>query len=176
MHVGRLNNSVTESTNLLLVGDLRFEMTVEKAVSKGVRQVNYAMVQSIIHRKLSPAEALYTPNPGTAAVCQVLGPPAIQRDAEMPDTEETMAGKIRWSNLKSKKWKDPTETLDQSALVAGSKVIRPRGVLDLARLPKGKPPKHISVVCVTLKGPSGTVKDLAMDLLFMRLDIIWLED
>ncbi len=60
--------------------------------------------------------------------------------------------------------------------MAGSKVIHPRGVLDLARLPKQKPPKHISMVRVTLKVLSGTVKDLVMDLIFMGLDIIRLED
>ncbi len=120
----------------LLIGDLPVKAMVEKAVSKGVRQVNYATFQSITYRKLSPAEAFYTPTPGTAAVSHVLGPPAIQWDAEMPDTEEMVTGTIRWSNLKSKKRKDPTVTPDQLALVAGSKVIRPRGVLDLACLTK----------------------------------------
>jgi hypothetical protein len=70
------------------------------------------MIQSIIYGKLSPAEALYTPNPGTTTVSHVLGPPAIQQDAEMPDTEEMVTGKMRWSNFKSKKQKDPTETPD----------------------------------------------------------------
>jgi hypothetical protein len=122
---GRFNNSITKSTNLLLAGDLPVEATVEKAVSKGVRQVNYARFQSIIYGKLSPAEELYTPTPGTTDVSYVLGPPAIQRDAEMPDTEEMVTGAIRWSNLKSKKRKSPTITPDQSALVAGSEGIRP---------------------------------------------------
>jgi hypothetical protein len=135
LHGGRFNNFVTKSTNLLLIGDLLGEAMVEEAVSKGVRQVNYAMLQSIIYGKLSTAEALYTPTPGTTVVSHVLGPPAMQRDAEMPDTEETVTGMIRWSKLKSKKRKDSTVTSDQSALVAGS-VIRPRGVLDLACLPK----------------------------------------
>jgi hypothetical protein len=106
-HGGRFNNSVTESTNLLLIKDLPVEATVEKAVSKGVCQVNYAMFQSFFYGKLSPTEAVYTPTPGATAVSHVLGPPAIQRDAEMPDTEETVTGTTRWSNLKSKKWKDP---------------------------------------------------------------------
>ncbi len=113
LHGGRFNDSVTKSTNLLLVGDLPVEATVEKAVSKGVRQVNYTMFQSIIYGKqLSPAEAFYTPTPGTTAVSHVLGPPAIQWDAEMPDTEETVTGTIRLSNLKSKKQKDLTVTPD----------------------------------------------------------------
>jgi hypothetical protein len=85
---------------------------VEKALSKGVCQVNYAMFQSLIYGKLSSAEALYTPNPGTLAVSHALGPPAIQQDTEMPDTEEMVTGKIWWGNLKLKKRKDPTETPD----------------------------------------------------------------
>ncbi len=124
------------STNLLLVGDLPVEEMVEKAVSMGVRQVNYPTIQSIIYGKLSPAEATTTSDPGTAAESHNLGPPAIQWDTEMPDTEEAASGKIQWSNLKSKKKKNPSATLDQLALVANSKVVCPRGVLDLLRLPK----------------------------------------
>ncbi len=73
------------STNLLLVRDLPEEEMVEKAVSMGVCQVNYAMIQSII---------CTTSDPGTAAKSHNLGPPAIQQDAEMSDTEEAASGKI----------------------------------------------------------------------------------
>ncbi len=44
LHGGGYNNSITASTNLLLVGDLLVEEMVEKAVSMRVCQVNYAMV------------------------------------------------------------------------------------------------------------------------------------
>jgi hypothetical protein len=94
----------------------------------------------------------------------------------MPDTEEAASGTNRWSNLKSKQRKDPSATLDRSALVTGSEVIHPKEILDLSCLPKRKEPKYISLVHVTLRVPSGTVKDLVMDLLFMGLDTIWLED
>jgi hypothetical protein len=82
------------------------------------------------------SEATTTSYPGTAVESHDLGPPAVQHDAEMPDTEEVAPGTIRWSNLKSKKRKDPSATLDQLALVASSEVACPKGVLDLLRLPK----------------------------------------
>ena len=94
----------------------------------------------------------------------------------MPSNEEMGTGRMRWSNLKTKKRKEPTETPDRSALVASTKIIHPRGVLALARLPKQKPPKYISAVRVTLWVPSDTVKNLMMDLVFMGLDIIRAED
>ena len=138
LHGGRFHNSITNSTNFLLVGDLPVKATIEKAMSKGVHQVNYETIQCIIYRKLSISEALYIPSLGTSAVTQVLGPPAIQQEAEMPNNEETGTARIMWSNLKTKKGKEPTKPLDQSALVAHSKVICPRGVLDLARLRQNK--------------------------------------
>ena len=44
LHGGRFSNSITGSTNLLLIGGLPVEKTVEKEVSKGVCQVNYATI------------------------------------------------------------------------------------------------------------------------------------
>jgi hypothetical protein len=134
------------------------------------------MIQSIIYRKLSSKEATTTSYPGTAAESHNLGSLAIQQDAKMSDTEEVASGTIRWSNLKSKKRKDPSATPDQSALVASSEVVCPRGVLDLSCLPKQKEPKYNSAVHVTLTVPLGTVKDFVMDLLFMGLETIRSED
>jgi hypothetical protein len=64
----------------------------------------------------------------------------------MPDAEEAMAGKIKWSNLKLKKRKDPSATPDRMTPVDGLGVACPKGVLDLAHLQKRKKPKHISIV------------------------------
>jgi hypothetical protein len=84
----------------------------------------------------------------------------------MPDIEEAASSKIKFSNLKSQKRKDPSKTPNQESLVPGTEVVRPGGVLDMLRLPKRKEPKHIIIVHVTSRVPSGIVKDLVMDLLF----------
>ncbi len=61
-------------------------------------------------------------------------------------------------------------------MVPGSEVIAGRGTLNLANLKKGKELKYISVIQVTLRVPSGNVKDLVMDLLFMGLDTLRTKD
>ena len=117
---------------------------------KGVHRVNYETIQNIIYGRLSISEAFNIPSPKTLAVTQILGPPVIQREPLTPNNEKMGTGRIRWSNLKTKKRKEPTKTPDQSALVASTKVIHSRGILDLARLPKQKSPKYISTMCDSL--------------------------
>jgi hypothetical protein len=175
-HGDKYSNTITTSTSFPLIGHCPVRAKVEKAVSKGVCLVRYAMFQRIIYGKLTLAEALAKPEPETTEDSQDLGPPSIQRDAEMPDPEEKTAGKIKWSNLELKKRKDPSATPDQSTPVDSLEIVCPRGVLDLACLQKRKVPEHIRIVHVTLQVLSGIVKDLVMDLTFMGLDTLWAED
>jgi hypothetical protein len=93
-------------------------------------------------------------------------------DKEAPSTT------IRFSNTKQTKRKQPTTTPERpkANLVPGLEVIAGRGTLNLANLKKGKEPKYISVIQVTLRVPSGNVKDLVMDLLFMGLDTLRTKD
>ncbi len=110
LHGGQHSNTITTSTSFLLIGDCLVRAKVEKAVTKGVCQVRYATFQRIIYGKQILVYALAKPEPENTEDPQDLGPPSIERDAEMPDAEEAMAEKIKWSNLKSKKRKGPSAT------------------------------------------------------------------
>jgi hypothetical protein len=123
---------------------------VERAVSKGVRQVLYNTIENIIHGRQSIAEARKGPDPKIATEGQDLKPPTIQRDAGMLGEGEEELNNIPFTKLKSKKQKDPSNTPKKVNLAPGTEVIRPRGVIDTTRLPKKKIPKHINVIQVTL--------------------------
>jgi hypothetical protein len=56
-HGARYNNSVYPNTNFLLVGKWQAKTMVERAVSKGVRQVLYNTIENIIYGRQSIAEA-----------------------------------------------------------------------------------------------------------------------
>jgi hypothetical protein len=149
---------------------------MERAVSKGVRQVSYITIENIIYGRQSIAEARKGPDPNIATEGQDLEPPTIQRDAGMLDEGEEELNNIPFTKLKSKKRKDPSDTPKKVNLPPGTEVIRPRGVINTTRLPKNKIPKHISVIQVTLRVPLGIVKDLVMELMFSGLDTIRTED
>jgi hypothetical protein len=123
---------------------------VERAVSKGVRQVSYNTIENIIYGRQSIAEAHKGPEPNIATEGQDLEPPTIQWDAGMLDEREEELNNIPFTKLKSKKRKDPSNTPKKVNLAPGTEVIRPRGVIDTTRLPKKKIPKHINVIQVTL--------------------------
>ncbi len=175
-HGTRYNNSVYPNTDFLLVGKWPAKTMVERAVSKGVRQVLYNTIENIIYGRQSIAEAYKGPDPNIVTEGQDLKPPIIQQDAGMLDEGEEELNDIPFSKLKSKKRKDPSNSLKKVNLAPGTEVIRPRGVNDTTCLPKKKIPKHISIIQVTLRVPSGIVKDSVMELMFSGLDTIRTED
>ncbi len=60
-HGGQYSNTITTSTSFLLIGDCPVRAKMEKAVTKGVRQVRYATFQRIIYGKQTLADALAEP-------------------------------------------------------------------------------------------------------------------
>jgi hypothetical protein len=84
-HGARYNDSVYPNTNFLLVGKWPAKSMVERAVSKGIRQVLYNTIKNIIYGRQSIAEARKGPDPNIATEGQDLEPPTIQQDAGMLD-------------------------------------------------------------------------------------------
>ncbi len=89
-----------------------------------------------------------------------------------------MTATIRFSSTKQVKRKQPSDTPEcpGANLVPGSKIIGARGVINLADMKKGKEPKFISMIHASMRVPSGNVKELVMDLLFMGLDTLRAEN
>ena len=176
-HGARYNDSVYSETDFLLVGKRPVKAMLERATVKGVRQISQKTFEEIIHGKTSVAEALKAPDPANNRENHDLEPPAIQRNVRMPEqTEDEDPNDVAFTKLRPRKRKDLSVTPKKVNLVPGTEIIRPRGVIDISRIPKKKAPKHVSVIQVTLRVPSGTVKDLVMDLLFSGLDTVRAED
>ncbi len=132
----------------------------------------------MIEGTVDPEWAAYEEVPEIKEYSQGYNPPAIQCNTNLPGAKEVAAAKVTFSGMRLKKHKDvatPEGTLEHTNLVAGSKIVRKRGVLDTSLLRK-KTCKYVSVVHATLWIPQGNVKDLVMELLFMGLDTLRMED
>ncbi len=154
----------------------------------------YKLVQELLAGEISWASLLAQPAPAIAEYSQGYGPPSILHKSGEPDpykvpmlacnSEEPGSDKamlsstIRFSTTKQVKHKKPTDSPERppANLVPGSEIIAGRGILNLANLKKGEEPKFIRVIHVIVRVPSGNVKELVMDLLFMGLDTLKAED
>ncbi len=109
---------------------------------------------------------------------QGYNPPAIQHNTSLPGTKEVAAEKVTFSGIRLRKLKEaatPEGTLERANLVAGSKLIGRRGVLDTSKLRK-KACRYASMLHATLWVQQCDAKDLILELLFMVLDTLRAED
>jgi hypothetical protein len=112
--------------------------------------VPYSKIQKNIAGMITLVETLVESEPEITEYSHVYNPPLILHETAIPAMGEVVATRITFSNLKPKKRKEPSSTPEGMNLVASSKLIGARGVVNLANLRKPKEPKYISVVHVTL--------------------------
>jgi hypothetical protein len=133
----------------------------------------------MINKTVNPKRAAYKDAPDTRAYSQGHNPPTIHHETDIPDAEEeAAAAKVTFSGIRLKKRKEtttPEGTPEHTNLVAGTELIRKRGILDTSHLGK-KMSKYVSVVRATFRVPRGNVKELVMELLFMGLNTLLTED
>jgi hypothetical protein len=193
-HSGHYADQVTKETKLLIIGEYPGKSKVEKARSLGIHLTMYESVQELLAGEISRAGLLAQPAPAIAEYSKGYGPSSIlcksgepgpdkvtmlARNSKEPGSDKaTLSSTIRFSTTKQVKCKKPTNTPECPPvnLVPGSEIIAGRGILNLANLKKGKEPKFISVIHVIVRVPSGNVKELVMDLLFMGLDTLKAKD
>ncbi len=178
-HGGHYADQVTKETKLVIIREQPGKLKVEKAWSLGIHLATYGSIQELLSREISLADLLAQPTPAIAGYSQGYGPPSILRRPVEPGLDKTMStATIRFSSTKQVKQKQPSDTPERPGanLVLGSEIIGASGVINLANMKKGKEPKFISVIHVSMRVPSGNVKELVMDLLFMALDTLRAEN
>jgi hypothetical protein len=194
-HGGRYSDQVNKDTKLIIIGESPGKSKVEKALTHKIHLVMYESILELLAGEISLKALFELPTPKIPEYLQGFGPPSILRKpaettigraaTPVPNLSEEQGlvkaestSSIRFSNTKQTKRKQPTRTPERSKvnLVPASEVTAERGTLNLANLKKGKEPKYISVINVTLRVPSGNVTELVMDLLFMGLDTLRAED
>ncbi len=193
-HGGHYVDQVTKETKLLIIREYPGKSKVEKARSLGIHLGTYELVQELLVGEIFWAGLLAQLAPAIAVYSQGYGPPSIlcksgepgldkvttfSRNFKEPGLDKaTSSSTIRFSTTKQVMRKKPTDTPEcpSANLVPGSEIIARRGILNLANLRKGKEPKFISIIHVIVWVPSGNVKELVMNLLFMELDTLRAKD
>jgi hypothetical protein len=176
-HGGKYSGFVTKQTYFLIVCSKPGKKHIEKAQGTKDKLITYSTLKGMIEWTVDPKWAAYKEVPEIKEYSQGYNPPAIQRNTNLPGAEEVAAPKVTFSGVRLKKRKEvatPEGTPERTNLVAGSKLVGKRGVLDTCL--RKKLCKYVSVVHATLQVPQGNIKDLAMELLFMGLDTLRTED
>ncbi len=178
-HGGHYADQVTKETKLVIIGEQPGKLKVEKSWFLGIHLATYGLIQELLLGEISLANLLAQPTPAIAEYSQGYGPPLILHRPVEPGLDKTMStATIRLSSTKQVKRKQPSDTPERPGanLVPGSEIIGARGVINPANIKKEKEPKFISVIHISIRVPSGNVKELVMDLLFMGLDTLRAED
>jgi hypothetical protein len=132
----------------------------------------------MISGSVDPKCAAFEEVPEIVEHSQGYNPPAIQRDTNLPGTDEVATAKVTFSSTRLRKCKEaatPGGTPERANLVAGSELMGQRGVCDMSKLSK-KACSYASVEHASLQVLQGDVKDLIMELLFMELVTIRAEE
>ncbi len=178
-HGGHYADQVTKETKLVIIGEQPGKLKVKKDWFLGIHLATYGSIQELLLGEISLADLLAQPTPAIAEYSQGYGPPLILCRPVEPGLDKTMStATIRFSSTKQVKRKQPSDTpaCPGANLVPGSKIIGARGVINLTNIKKGKESKFISVIHISMQVPSGNVKELVMDLLFMGLDFLRAEE
>jgi hypothetical protein len=177
-YVGRYSGFVTKQTNFIIVGIKPSKKFLKKAQELKTDLILYSPLAGMINGSVNPECKAFEEVPEIVEHSQGYNLPAIQRNINLPGTDKVAAAKVTFSGIRLRKCKEaatPEGTPEHANLVAGSELIRQRGVLDTFKLGK-KACRYASVVHATLWVPQGDVKDLTMELLFMGLDTLRGED
>jgi hypothetical protein len=175
---GKYSGFVTKQTNFIIVGSKPSKKLLEKAQELKMDLILYSTLAGIINGSVDPECTAFEEVPEIAEHSQGYNHPAIQCNTNLPGMEEVAAAKVTFSGVRLRKCKEaatPEGTPERAHLVAGSELIGQRGVLGMSKLRK-KACRYASVVHATLWVLQGDIKDLIMELLFMGLDTLRVED
>ncbi len=183
-HGGQFTQNINKYTRFLIVGSKPSKKTIKKAHLVNTDLISYTTLGGMIAGTVAPEFANFEPQPKLREYLQGNNPPEIQRNKTFPvveappGVEEAAAAKVSFTGVKIRKRKEvstPEGTPERLNLVAGSKLLGKKGVLDVSHLRKNKC-KYVSVVHATIRVPHGDVKNLVMELMFMGLDTLRAED